>query len=70
MIDNTILKIFQLSLPVATILATAWVAVDKAGWSAFYLFIGGFIFTIVLRIIEQTIFADNCSHGRYYRMGN
>lgn len=67
MIDNTIFKISQLTLPVATILATAWIAVEKSGESAFLLFIGGVIFTIMLRLIEQTIFVDNVYHGRYYR---
>jgi hypothetical protein len=64
MIDP-IFRISQLTLPVSTVLGTAWVLVSGNNSGALWLFIGGFIFTIILRLIEQTIFADNMYHGRY-----
>ena len=67
MIDNTFFKISQLTLPVATVLGTAWVLVSGNNYAAFWLFIGGSILTIVLRLLEQDIFVDNVYHGRYWK---
>ena len=65
---DPIFRISQITLPVATVLGTAWVLVSgRSGESAFLFFIGGMILTIVLRIMEQEIFADNISHGRYWK---
>jgi len=64
---DSIFRISQLTLPVATILGCSWVLVNGNNAGAFYLFIGGFIFTLILRIVEQSIFADNIYHGRYNR---
>ena len=63
----SIFEISQLTLPVATILATAWVVVSGHSSEGLLLFLGGSIFTIILRLIEQEIFADNIYHGRYDR---
>jgi len=62
---DPIFRISQLTLPVATIICTAWVAIEKSGEVAFLFFLGGVAFTIILRLIEQGIFADNVSQGRY-----
>ena len=64
---DPVFRISQITLPVATVLGTAWVLVTKNNEGALWLFIGGTVFTIILRLIEQAIFADNVSHGRYHR---
>ncbi len=64
---DPIFRVSQLTLPVATIICTAWVAIEKTGEAGFLFFLGGIIFTIALRFIEQAIFADNVSRGRYTR---
>ncbi|MBI2572826.1 hypothetical protein HYV86_03125 [Candidatus Woesearchaeota archaeon] len=64
MIDP-IFRITQLTLPVATILSTAWVLVSGNNSGALLFFIGGVIFTIILRLMEQAIFEHNVTHGRY-----
>lgn len=61
---DPIFRVSQLTLPVATVLGTAWVLVAGNNTGAFLLFIGGAVFTIVLRLIEQVIFSDNHYHGR------
>jgi len=66
MIDNTIFKISQLTLPVATVLATAWVLVSGVN-GALELFLGGMLVTFLLRILEQSIFEHN--RGRFGRYG-
>ena len=62
---DPIFRISQITLPVATVLGAAWVLVNGNNSAGLLLFAGGVIFTIVLRLIEQTIFANNVSHGRY-----
>ena len=62
---DPIFRISQLTLPVATILGCAWVLVNGNNSGAVYLFLGGFIFTLILRMVEQSIFADNIHNGRY-----
>ncbi len=64
MIDP-IFRVSQLTLPVATILGSAWVFVSGNNSAGIGLFFGGVAFTIILRLIEQGIFADNIFHGRY-----
>ena len=67
MIVDPIFRVSQLTLPVATVIGTAWVLVSGNNFSGLWLFIGGSIFTIILRLIEQAIFADNVYKGRYSR---
>ena len=64
---DPIFRISQLTLPVATILGCAYSIVNGYSSEAFFLFIGGFIFTIILRLMEQAIFADNVYNGRYWK---
>jgi hypothetical protein len=66
MIDP-IFRVSQLTLPVATVLGTAWVLVAGNNTGALLLFLGGAIFTIILRVIEQSIFEHNVVNGRYGR---
>ena len=63
--DFTIFKVTQLSVAVATILASAYVWVNVNGTDGFFFFIFGALFTITLRVLEQTIFTDNIAHERY-----
>jgi hypothetical protein len=62
MLDN-LFKITQLTLPVATIIGSAWVMSSGNNFGAVALFIGGAIFTIALRFIEQSIFETDCYNG-------
>lgn len=64
---DPIFRVSQITLPVATVLGTAWVLVSGNNSGGLWLFVGGTIFTIILRLIEQGIFADNHYHGRYYK---
>ena len=62
---DPIFRISQLTLPVATVLGSAWITVSKnLADGALFLCLGA-IFTIILRWIEQAIFADNIYNGRY-----
>jgi len=66
---DSIFRISQLTLPVATVLGSAWLVVSGYGENAFYLFIGGFIFTLILRVLEQQIFEINYDSHRFLHKG-
>lgn len=53
-----------MTLPVATLLGTAWIIVSGVkGDAPFLFFMGGFIFTFLLRYTEQEIFESNRRKG-------
>ena len=68
MVIDPIFRWSQLTLPVATVIGSAWVMANGYSPTGFGLLFGGSIFTIILRLIEQGIFADNIQHGRYDRI--
>lgn len=68
MIDNMLFKVTQLTTATATILVSGWVTIVQGLDTGFFFFLLGAMFTISLRLIEQSIFADNVFHSRYRRM--
>lgn len=58
-------RISQMTLPVATIFCTTWSVVSGKSWEAFFIFMGGVAFTLILRLAEQQIFEYNSRNGYY-----
>jgi hypothetical protein len=62
---DLLFRLSQLTLPVATIICTACMVISNHSGEAFFLFWGGFIFTFLLRLMEQQMFEYNSRNGYY-----
>jgi len=65
MIDTTIFKLTQLTTSTASVIMGGIVAINKDLGSGIIYFLCGAIFTIILRLIEQSIFNYNVYNGNY-----
>ncbi len=65
MIDTTIFKLTQLTTSTASVIMGGFVAINKDLGSGLLYLLCGAVFTIVLRLIEQSIFDYNVYHGNY-----
>ncbi|MCR4335174.1 MAG: hypothetical protein NUV57_01405 [archaeon] len=66
----SVIEISRISLPVATILASAYVFGEGNNSGAIILFIGGVVFTIIVLYLEHSLFLEKKSRQRMPHLKN
>ncbi len=57
-----ILKLVNVTLPVATIFCVAWLVIEGHNYEAVGLFLGGLIFTLIIKLIDHDLYMAKRHH--------